>query len=472
MEIIDLSAVEMATLIAHKEISPVDVISAHLDRINSLNKELNMFVSVFEEEVLKEARLAENDIMKGQKLGPLHGVPIALKDLTPVIGKKTTFGSVLFKDHVPDHEPTIVKRIRKSGAIIIGKTNTPEFGHKGTTNNQIIGPTKNPWNKDMTAGGSSGGSGAAVASKCVPLAEGSDGGGSIRIPASFNGILGLKPTFGRVPFDSSPFNRFGTTHPYVHYGPLSRTVEDSATLLSIMEGYEPGDPYSMPLEKEDLTLAACKGIEGMTFAYTRDYGMYECEPEVSEVIEKVLPILEKHGAKLVEVPIDFDLELTELISFFNKMWFAGLASAYGSLYDSKPSDFSPSVAAMIEEGRKISAVELRKTEELRTVIWNKLQHIYSEFDCLLSPVLGVAAFNHDIEGPEWINGKASSPISDWMMTQLYNCTGHPAASIPGGFTAKGMPVGLQASANKFNDTILLRIAKVLEDELGVRSPTL
>ncbi|MCA0985785.1 amidase [Guptibacillus algicola] len=472
MEIVDLSAMEMAKLIEQRKISPVDVVSAHLARINSLNNELNMFVSVFEEEALEDAKSAEYAIMKGVSTGPLHGVPIALKDLTPVIGRRTTFGSELFNDHIPVHEPTMVKRIRQSGAIIIGKTNTPEFGHKGTTSNQIVGTTKNPWNKAMTAGGSSGGSGAAVASKCVPIAEGSDGGGSIRIPASFNGILGLKPTFGRVPFDSSPFNRFGTTQPYVHYGPMSRTVEDSATLLSVMEGYEANDPYSVPLAKEDLLSESNKGIKGMTFAYTRNYGLYECEPEVSDVIEKILPILEHHGAKLVKIPIDFGLDLTELISFFNKMWFAGLASAYGSLYDRNPSDFSPSVASMIEEGRKISAVELRKTEELRTVIWNNLQHIYREFDCLLSPVLGVAAFKHDIEGPEKINGKTSSPISDWMMTQLYNCTGHPAASIPVGFTPQGMPIGLQASASKFNDSILLRIAKVLESELGVHSPTL
>ncbi len=461
----------MARLIAHKEISPVDVVSAHLDRIDQLNGKLNMFVSVFRNEALQEAKSAEDRLMGGESLGPLHGVPIALKDLTPTRGRRTTFGSQLFKDHIATHEPTIVKRIKHSGAIIVGKTNTPEFGHKGTTDNEIVGPTKNPWNPSMTAGGSSGGSGAAVASKCVPLAEGSDGGGSIRIPASFNGIFGLKPTFGRVPFDSSPINRFGTTQPYVHFGPLSRRVEDSALLLSILEGYEPNDPYSVPLVKENLNEEALKGIKGMTFAYTKNFELYECDSEVSSVIESVLPILEEYGAKIVEVPIDFGLDLRELISFFNRMWYAGLATAYGDLYDRNPASFGSSVATMIDEGRSISAVELRRTEELRTVIWNKLQHIYSEYDALLSPVLGVTAFPYDIEGPDRINGKDAAPISDWMMTQLYNCTGHPAASIPAGFSG-GLPVGLQASASKFNDSILLRIANVIETANGTSSPSL
>lgn len=472
MDIVDLSAVEMARLISSKQLSPVEVLSAHLDRIRLLNNDLNMFVTVFEDEALEEAKIAEEQVMLGRNEGSLHGVPIAIKDLTAVKGRRTTYGSVLFENHIPNYEPTIVRRIKESGAIIIGKTNTPEFGHKGTTENTLAGAAKNPWNTKMTAGGSSGGSGAAVASKCVPLAEGSDGGGSVRIPASFNGIVGMKPTFGRVPFDSSPVNRFGTTQPYVHYGPMSRTVDDSALLLSIMEGYEPNDPFSVPLPEENLIEKSSLGIEGMTFAFTRNYGLYECEPEIIKVLEKVIPVLEKHGASVVDVPIDFGMKQKDLITFFNTMWYAGLATAYGNLYDLNPDVFSTSVANMIEKGRNISAVELRRTEEQRTILWNKLQQIYGEYDAILSPVLGVTAFPHEQEGPEMINGRKTSPISDWMMTQIYNCTGHPAASIPAGFANNGLPVGLQASAAKFNDHILLRIAKVLEMELGVHTPKL
>lgn len=472
MSITDLTAREMAYQIAIKKISPVQVIESHLDRIRNLNPNLNMFISVFEEEAIKEAHLAEEDLMKGKPIGPLHGVPIAIKDLTPIVGRRTTYGSALFSHHIAAHEPTIIKRIKNAGAIIIGKTNTPEFGHKGTTDNQVLGPAKNPWNPLLTAGGSSGGSAAAVASKCVPLAEGSDGGGSIRIPSSLNGIIGLKPTFGRVPFDSSPVNRFGTTQPFVHYGPMSRTTGDAALLLSIMEGYEPNDPYSVPLPEEPLLNDLSKGVEGLTFAYTEDFGMYPCDPKVKVQIEDTIEMLRRNGAKVEKVPIQFELELEELITFFNKMWYAGLASSYGPLFDQFPTQFSTSVSNMIKSGRELSAVELRETELQRTIVWNTLQGVLNHYDAILSPVLGVPAFPYTIEGPDSINGRTTSPISDWMMTQLYNCTGHPAISIPAGLTSEGLPVGLQAATSKFNDRLLLQIAQTIEIEKEFPSPIL
>ncbi|KMM38155.1 amidase [Guptibacillus hwajinpoensis] len=472
MSITDFTAREMAQQIATRKISPVDVITSHLERIRHLNPKLNMFITVFEEEALKEAQLAEKDLMKGKPIGPLHGVPIAIKDLTPVSGRCTTFGSPLFRNHISTHEPTIIKRIKKAGAIIIGKTNTPEFGHKGTTDNHILGPAKNPWNPLLTAGGSSGGSAAAVASKCVPLAEGSDGGGSIRIPSSLNGIIGLKPTFGRVPFDSSPVNRFGTTQPFVHYGPMSRTTEDAALLLSIIEGYEPNDPYSVPIPEENLLNRLSEGVKGLTLAYTEDFGLYPCDPKVKAQIEDTIEILRKHGAMVEKVSVQFGMKLEELISFFNKMWFAGLASAYGPLFDQFPTQFSTSVSDMINAGRELSAVELRETELQRTVVWNTLQEKLNHYDAILSPVLGVPAFPHTSEGPSSINGRATSPISDWMMTQLYNCTGHPAISIPAGLTPEGLPVGLQAATTKFNDRLLLQMARTIELERAFPSPIL
>ncbi len=472
MNIIDLSARKMAEHIARKELSPVDVVQSHLDRIRHLNSDLHLFITVFEEEALQEARVAEDELMKNRPQGPLHGIPVALKDLTPVKGRRTTFGSPLFKDHISQHEPAIVGRMKDAGAIIIGKTNTPEFGHKGTTDNLLAGPTKNPWNPALTAGGSSGGSAAAVASKCVPLAEGSDGGGSVRIPSSLNGIIGLKPTFGRVPFDSSPVNRFGTTQPFVHYGPMSRSTEDAALLLSIMEGYEPNDPYSVPLPEANLIDELTLGVEGMRFAYTDNFNLYPFDPDILDPIQDAISKLREKGAIVEKIPFDFGLKLEELIAFFNKMWFAGLASAYGSLYDRFPSQFSQSVSDMIESGRNLSAVELRETEVQRTMIWNTLQNELNDFDAILSPVLGVPAFSHQIEGPDMINGKGVAPISDWMMTQIYNCTGHPAISIPAGLTTSGLPVGLQAASNKFNDSLLLRIAHTIEKASPFPSPLL
>ncbi len=472
MEITNLTAQSMAKKIMTKELSPIEVVQSHLERIKQLNPKFNLFITIFEEEALKEAKEAEEEMMNSGVRGPLHGIPIALKDLTPVSGRLTTFGSPLFKDHIAQSEPTIVKRIRDAGAIIIGKTNTPEFGHKGTTDNLLAGPAKNPWDSTRTAGGSSGGSAAAVASKCVPLAEGSDGGGSIRIPSSLNGIIGLKPTFGRVPFDSSPINRFGTTQPFVHYGPMARSTEDAALLLSVMEGYEPNDPYSVPVPESNLQQEMQMGVKGKKFAYTEDFGLYPYDPMILGPIEEAISTLRDQGAIVEKIPFQFDMKLEELINFFNKMWFAGLASAYGSLYDRFPSQFSSSVSSMIESGRKLSAVELRETEMKRTQVWNIIQKELNRFDAILSPVVGVTAFSHQIEGPDHINGKASAPISDWMMTQLYNCTGHPAISIPVGLSHSGLPVGLQAASNKFNDSLLLRIAHTIEIEKGFQFPNL
>ncbi|MGG1687587.1 amidase [Pseudalkalibacillus sp. NRS-1564] len=472
MEITNLTAQSMAKKIMTKELSPVEVVQSHLERIKQLNPKFNLFITIFEEEALKEAKGAEEELMKSGVRGPLHGIPIALKDLTPVTGRLTTFGSPIFKDHIAQSEPTIVKRIRDAGAIIIGKTNTPEFGHKGTTDNLLAGPAKNPWDSSRTAGGSSGGSAAAVASKCVPLAEGSDGGGSIRIPSSLNGIIGLKPTFGRIPFDSSPINRFGTTQPFVHYGPMARSTEDAALLLSVMEGYEPNDPYSVPVPESNLQQEMQLGVKGKKFAYTEDFGLYPYDPMILGPIEEAISILRDQGAIVEKIPFQFEMKLEELISFFNKMWFAGLASAYGSLYDRFPSQFSSSVSDMIEAGRKLSAVELRETEMKRTQVWNIIQKELNRFDAILSPVVGVTAFSHQIEGPDRINGKASAPISDWMMTQLYNCTGHPAISIPVGLAHSGLPVGLQAASKKFNDSLLLRIAHTIEIEKGFQFPNL
>ncbi|WP_273852261.1 amidase [Guptibacillus spartinae] len=472
MEITNLTAQSMAEKIKAKEISPVEVVQSHLNRIQRLNPKLNLFITVFEEEAIKEAKSAEKELMNTGTRGPLHGVPIALKDLTPIAGRRTTFGSPLFEDHISHSEPTIVKRIRDAGAIIIGKTNTPEFGHKGTTDNLLVGPTKNPWDSSKTAGGSSGGSAAAVASKCVPLAEGSDGGGSIRIPSSLNGIVGHKPTFGRVPFDSSPLNRFGTIHPFVHYGPMARSTGDIALLLSVMEGYQPSDPFSVPVPKENLLEEMKLGVKGKKFAFTENFGLYPFEQEILEPLEEAISLLREQGAIVEKIPFQFGMSLKELISFFNKMWFAGLATAYGALYDRFPSQFSQSVSDMIESGRNLSAVELRETEMKRTIIWNTLQNELDHYDALLSPVVGVTAFSHQIDGPNKISGKATAPISDWMMTQLYNCTGHPAISIPVGTASSGLPVGLQAATGKFNDCLLFRIAHTLEKEKGFHFPNL
>ncbi|WP_171016916.1 amidase [Pseudalkalibacillus caeni] len=466
MDYTQLNAADIAELIAKREVSPVEIIKKHLERIDKINPKINAFITVLHDDAMNQAKRAEEKLVKGETIGPLHGVPMAFKDLTPVNGVRTTFGSPIFKDFVPVHEPSIVKRIRASGAIIVGKTNTPEFGHKGTTDNPLIGATKNPWNLSLTAGGSSGGSGAAVASGCVPLAEGSDGGGSIRIPASFNGIVGFKPTYGLVPNDSNPTNRFGSTQPFVHYGPLARTVKDAALMFSVMQGHEPDDPFSMPGLNEDIMSLVEEDIKGLRIAYTPDFGLYEVDSEVKQVMDRAVQNFRHMGATVEEVSIDYGMTLKEMVSFFNKMWFAGLAAGFAEKFQQSPERFSTTVGEMIEEGMRISGVELRQTEVLRTRIWTQTRSILTTHQLLLSPTLAVPAFHYEKIGPNTINGKKIAQISDWMMTQIFNITGQPAISIPAGLSSTNLPIGMQLAGNRFSDSMVLKAANAYEKNFG------
>lgn len=248
----NMTVVETIILIKEKKISPVEVVKSFLDEIDSKNPEINAFCTVVHDEALREAKRYEEEIIKNGDVGPLYGLPVAIKDLTLTKGIRTTFGSKVFENFIPDRDSIVVERIKKAGGIILGKTNTPEFGHKGTTDNMIFGATKNPHDPGLTTGGSSGGSAAAVAGGMIPFAEGSDGGGSIRIPASLCGVFGLKPTYGRIPNDTDEKNLFATQNPFIHHGPISKTVEDGALLFEIMKGPHPVDPFSLPFISENI----------------------------------------------------------------------------------------------------------------------------------------------------------------------------------------------------------------------------
>ncbi|MEH7331877.1 amidase [Neobacillus drentensis] len=460
MSVTDLTATELGTLIKEKKLSPVEVVSAFLERIDKQNSKWNAFVTV-NEQAMEEAKKAEESLMKGEKLGKLHGIPIAIKDLTPTKGMLTTYGSPLFKDYVPDYDPLFLQRVKAAGAIVLGKTNTPEFGHKGTTDNPLFGVTKNPWNDQLTPGGSSGGSAAAVAAKMAPFAEGSDGGGSIRIPAAFTGIFGFKPTYGVVPNDGDRSNFFGSEHPYLHNGPMARTVEDAALLFSVMQGFDPTHPSSFPVVKEDFTDLKVD-MKGLKIAYTRNFGLYEVSEDVAQVIDKAVQNFTELGAHVEEVEFDFGISLKDLVRTFSGMWCVKFASGYGELFDRNPASFSEGMAKMIEIGRKFSAIDYKTLELKRTIVWKKIQAILNNYDLILSPTNAVTAFEHHIQGPSMINGKSVNPATGWMLTQIYNLTGHPAASLPVGLTKSGLPVGLQAAGNRFADELVLQACRAYE----------
>jgi len=459
LKITDLTATGLKKLIQRKELSPVEVVRTYLKRIETHNSQWNAYVTV-NEHAVEEAKKAEDKLMKGEEIGILHGVPVAIKDLTPTKGIKTTFGSPLFKDHIPDEDPIFLKRIKAAGGIVLGKTNTPEFGHKGVTDNPLFGVTKNPWNEKLTPGGSSGGSAAAVAAKLAPIAEGSDGGGSIRIPAALTGIFGFKPTFGVIPHEGEE-NLFGSEHPYLHNGPMARSVEDAALLFSVMQGYDANVPNAVPdLGKNftDLNL----DLKGLKVGYTRNFGLYEVSHDVAQIVDKAVEHFAELGCQVEEVDVDFQMSLKELTRAFSGMWCVSYAANYGKFYDQEPSSFSEGMAKMIHIGRKYSAVDYKAIERKRTQIWREIQNLLNNYDLVLSPVLATTAFEHHLAGPSIINGKEVQPATDWMMTQIYNFTGHPAASLPVGLASNGLPVGLQVAANRYQDQLVLQACHAYE----------
>ncbi|MBU8920144.1 amidase [Bacillus sp. FJAT-29953] len=459
MSISDFTATELGKLIKQKELSPVEVVTGFLNRIETHNSKWNAYVTI-NEQALEEAKSAEESVLKGETLGKLHGIPIAIKDLTPTKGILTTYGSPLFKDYVPDYDPIFLQRIKAEGGIVLGKTNTPEFGHKGVTDNPLFGVTKNPWDDRLTPGGSSGGSAAAVAAKLAPFAEGSDGGGSIRIPAALTGIFGLKPTFGLVPHEDR-LNLFGSEHPYLHNGPMARTAEDAALLLSVMAGYDVNNPNSIPDLGEDFT-DLDRDLKGLKIAYTRNFGMYEISHDVAEVIDKAVRHYADLGCEVEEIDLDLGLSLKELARAFSGMWCVKFAATYGEFFDKDPESFSDGMAKMIAIGRKLSAIDYKSIELKRTIVWKKIQDVLNNYDLLLSPVLATTAFEHHLPGPSLINGNSVNPSTDWMLTQIYNMTGHPAASLPVGLTSSGLPVGLQVAGNRFADKLVLQACHAYE----------
>ncbi|HKJ59643.1 MAG TPA: amidase family protein, partial [Halobacteriales archaeon] len=331
----DLSATELARRIRDGSLSPVTVVDALLDRIHERNDRTNAFVTVTYERAREAARDAERAVEDGEPLGPLHGVPVAIKDLTDVAGVVTTRGSKLFEDAVAEENAVVVDRLLDAGAIVIGKTNSPEFGLGCTTDNRVAGPTGTPFAPDRIAGGSSGGSAAALADRLVPIAQGSDAGGSIRTPASCCGIYGFKPTFGRVPMAGRP-NAFGHHSPFVHVGPMARTVEDAALALDVMAGAHPRDPFSLPNEGGGFVDALDGANVDVSVAYSPDLGAYPVDSAVRDVVGEAVAGFDDAGLTVERADPPLDLDNDEILdtyyTFATVLWrtlFDGLAEEYG-----------------------------------------------------------------------------------------------------------------------------------------------
>ena len=557
-----LPASDLAAKIRAKEISPVEAVDAVLAHIEALNPRLNAFCFVHADEARAQARAAEAAVLRGDDdLGPLHGVPVSVKDNVSIAGKPLTYGSRLLQDNVASETSPIGARIATAGAIIVGRTNTPEYAWRGSTDNRLFGETRNPWDLSRTAGGSSGGAGAAVAAGLTPLSLGTDGAGSIRIPASFCGIVGHKPSFGRVPFFPSP----GANELAAHAGPMTRTVRDAALFLDVLAGPDERDRFSLPASGERYTAFVEGGVEGWRVAWSPDLGHIPVDPEVLQIAESAaqaflelgarldrpdlglpdpepllgtlypfvqaaahagpmtrtvrdaalfldvlagpderdrfsLPASDERYAASVEggvegwriawspdlghIPVDPevlqiaetaaraflelgahldrpDLGLPDPEPLLGTLYPFVQAAAHAARPPEQHAEMDPGLVAIAQQGAQLTAVQVGQAMTARAAYWDRMCRALEQFDVLLTPTISVPAFELGIVGPTEVNGRPVVHLA-WTLAYPFNLTGQPAITVPCGFTASGLPVGLQILGKRYADGPVLRAAAAFE----------
>jgi aspartyl-tRNA(Asn)/glutamyl-tRNA(Gln) amidotransferase subunit A len=451
------STTELRRLIAEKKVSPVEVTELYLSRIDELDPRLNSYLTLTRDEAMRSAKAAEEAVMRGEFLAPLHGVPISIKDLEITRGIRTTSGSLVFEDRIPDEDSVVVERVRGAGAVILGKTNTPELGLLGATENRLGDHCRNPWNTDRTTGGSSGGAGAAVAAGLCSLATGSDGGGSIRIPASFCGVYGIKPTQGRVPRYS------GAAAPTIanqlsQSGPMTRTVRDSALLLQVLAGHDPRDYTSLRDTPPDFVAAADRDIKGLRVAWSPDFGYAAVEPEVVEISSRAAQVFEEMGCSLD----GSDLSLDSPFDTFWTLFSANVYAANAHLLDDSADRLTWYALDCLEAGSKVTGADY--TRALGKVDRMKAQFVdqFERYDLLLSPTMAVDAFPVG-EYPRKIAGREVDPFWGYLpYTFPINMVGYPAASIPCGFSSDGLPVGLHVIGRSGDEATVIAASAAFE----------
>jgi Asp-tRNA(Asn)/Glu-tRNA(Gln) amidotransferase A subunit family amidase len=465
-------AVELVGLIRRRAISPVELVEVYLNRIEAENPGINAYVLVCADAAREAARRAEVAVMSGQALGPLHGLPMAVKDSDDLAGAPTTCGSRLLAGRVVERDGPVIARLKNAGAIVLGKTNLPEFGHNAVTDNKLFGPTSSPIAPHMNSLGSSGGSAAAVAGGLAALAQGSDGGGSIRIPASACGVFGIKGSWGRVPNGIRP-NAF-LHSPMVGVGPLARTVADAALMMEVIDGADASDPFSYELPRLDYATACRRDVSDMRIAFSPTIGGHAVSKEVSELIRGAVGALEGSVAGVEEV----ELRLSRPTSEYADAWLTSAAVANAATdrrlaaegvapYDEHRDELTPYFADSIALGRTIDAVTYFELGLLRTELFDAVERMFEDYDLIVGPTLAIPGVPNKIDGtltqgPSEIEGRAVDQLSGWVLTYPFNFTGHPAASVPAGVTPDGVPVGLQVIGRRFQDDDVLALGAALE----------
>jgi aspartyl-tRNA(Asn)/glutamyl-tRNA(Gln) amidotransferase subunit A len=458
MDLMSQSARELASLIRRKQVSPVEAVRAALDRIEA-RADLNAFITVTGEQAMAAARKAEAEVMAGGPLPPLHGLPYSVKDLTATAGVRTTMGSAIYEDFVPAEDAVAVARAKAAGAILIGKTTTPEFGHKPVAAAPIFGRTLNPINPLYTPGASSSGAAVAVAAGMGPLALGTDGGGSIRIPSSCCGIVGLKPTLGVVPHLQAP--DLFSVNSFV--GPMARDAADTTLLFDVICGFDDRDPYgqcAMPAGRP-VPLS----LSGLKVAWLPTAGN-PVDPEVATITEAAVRVMEREGAIVETVSLDF----VSLERHFLVVLQSLLAARVGGNLERFGSRLDPTLVDVVLKGRQISAVALHEAGFAKTQCFAKLQALFEKYDVLVSPTLSAPPLplDMDLSGEIEIAGKPAGTVRGAWYPYTYpmNLTGHPALSMPCGSNSIGLPIGLQLAGRWHDDRYLLGIASLLEGRLG------
>lgn len=466
------SVKELSELIAEKEVSPVELMEDTIERIEERNTDTNAFIYVNYDEAREKAKEAEKQIMDGEHIGPLHGIPTAIKDLFDFKpGWPATLGGIpALKDNIANHFCTFAERIEQAGAIIVGKTNSPILGFRGTCDNPLFGPTKNPFDLSKNSGGSSGGSAAAVADGLVPFAEGTDGGGSIRIPSAWCGTYGFQPSQGRVPIVMRP-NGFGGTSPFVYEGPITRTVEDAAIGMNAIVGYNPLDPFSRD-EKINYLDGLKRSIKGWKIAYSPNLDVYPIDERIKETIQNAVKLFEDAGAQVEEVKVGFNRAQKE----YSDLWCQTImTSTVGTLEGLKEqgldlmkdyrNDLPDELVYWIEKAAEMKTIDHLNALSIRTEIYDSFETIFSEYDLIITPTVASLpvnnADNFETKGPTEINGQEIDPLIGWCLTFFTNFTGHPAASIPAGLV-DGLPVGMQIIGRKAADLDVIAASYTFE----------
>jgi amidase len=450
------SACELAAMIKARKVSPVEVLDAHLAVIAQANPKLNAIVTLAEPSAREQARAAEAAVLRGEEMGPLHGLPIGIKDIVHTAGIRTTFGSPLFKEFVPEEDAEVVRRLKAAGAIVLAKTNTPEFATGANTVNAVFGATRNPWNPALSPAGSSGGSAVAVATGMLPIAQGTDFGCSIRIPAAFCGIVGIRPTPGLTPNHPMPL----AWDPGQVHGPLARSAEDAALMLDSIVGFSRLSPISVaPPWESALDEVRRKGdAKGLSIAYASDIAGIGVEAEIDHICKAAAEGLQALGAQVEHVNFDVS-DGRDPYQTWRGAWMVG--QRYADL--ARLAELGENTRGNVERGLAVTARDLAEAEQARQRVFLRFRDLFERYDLLLTPAAPVKPYPVEKNFPDTINGKTFENYIDWIAPAfLITLVSLPAGSVPAGKTGDGLPVGLQIVAPRFEETRILSLAKLVQ----------